>query len=53
MNDTSRCRPPQWRQQKTSTIPAWFNVLPILMILLWWFQQKLMPKSEDSQQKQM
>ena len=34
-------------------IPDYFNVLPILMTLLWWLQQKLMPKSDDPQQKQM
>ena len=34
-------------------IPDYLNVLPILMTLLWWLQQKLMPKSDDPQQKQM
>jgi len=34
-------------------VPDYLNVLPLLMTLLWWLQQKLMPKSDDPQQKQM
>lgn len=34
-------------------IPAYLNVLPLAMTALWWFQQRLMPRSDDPQQKQM